>query len=105
MSLIENVNKFRELLNSLMILDEKYVEGVCLLNNNFNHVYKKLEVMFNSVECDNYINSLLYNDRDGIRQGFPKEVFAVLYKIKESNSKLCGFKELTCVFEHISKRG
>ncbi|WP_119966898.1 hypothetical protein [Simplicispira lacusdiani] len=52
-----------------------------VVTDSFPHIGKVLRQMWGAPEVTDYIDTLLYDTRDGGRQGFPREVMAALMNI------------------------
>ena len=56
-------------------------ENFLLVNEQFPHIGRKLELLWGHKECADFLHSLFHDTRDGQRQGFPKPVASALFKL------------------------
>ncbi len=45
----------------------------------YRRIADQIDLLWSSAECDRYLNTLLINDREGNRQGFPAEVSRAIF--------------------------
>ena len=72
--------------------EQMFVDGVEIKLQRFPHIAHKIELLWGTVECLNYLNQLIYNQDRGFRPepsvGFDKATLAELLRLINSHPKV-----------------
>jgi hypothetical protein len=72
---------------------ERYENAMCLVFDQFGRIYDRIELMWGTIECSDYLRSLISVDTTRVsRQGFPPAVFAALLFLSNYHDKLYHFE-------------
>lgn len=84
----------KRFLEALKIIEDKYCceQDILLFQRNFNHIYKRVSVLFGTDDCQKYIESIMVIDIDK-RKGFPYEIWLLIQRIKTENEKIAPPKK------------
>lgn len=56
----------------------------------YPHIVNKIKAMYPSIELDHYLNAVIYQDREQIRQGFNNQAMSALMSIYSINKDAAG---------------
>lgn len=83
--------------------DKEINDGVYLLKNKFNHILNKLNNGLYTETFNDILNDYFFQNRDFIRDGFPRQIFKIFVLLKKENER--GIKkEEVDIYEFIGKR-
>lgn len=99
----DTVENFLEYIN-FYYTEESFKNGAELLKTDFKHILNKINNGLYTVEFEDILNSLIFQDRDFIRKGLPVNVFKILELLKKENKRIIK-NENYDIYEFVSKRG
>lgn len=59
-----------------------------IINNEYPRIATTIKVQWGTKECHDYLNLLVFDVRDGSREGFPKHVFSALLELSLCHDRL-----------------
>ena len=65
-----------------------YDEDFALLAERVPHVANNLKTFWGSTYFHEYVDKLMFDTRDGKREGFPNEVAKAIYRIMKNHDEL-----------------
>jgi hypothetical protein len=80
------------------------IKNDCLrvISANFQRVSTQIELIWGTPECENYLRSLMINDRTDSRQGFPFEVLDSIMSLANLHAEKYG-SNLMIVFGKVEE--
>jgi hypothetical protein len=89
--------------STTLIIQTSLAKEIGLIQEHHPKIYDKITQMWGSVDLQNYLDSIIFDQRGG-RHGFTDSVGAAIFKIYETHGKLFPPKKTGDVWDVILKQ-